>query len=365
MNLNRIALFYFGMQLGIITAFGTPYQCAKCGFTTEDPGRRLVHIAWKHGYWCCFKHKERYKDATAFRKHIAMKHRYFVCTDCNMRIFKTEEEYQQHSRKYHLQPKSSFLSSDEDESYRCRYCFQQFGKKTVFSNKWESKIHHWHRHGTLKQFFLAVLPRRACCKPYHEKIIDYVTEKIEGDIWEDIKCFSEHVYEKHENLCLLCEQKISPLSDNPWFRRKEFVPGFVFEQARGGSCLSENHKTGAVCPCGQPLPFNAKSKLFQLRIDLLPFGSGLGATTYPYACMTDGTKDILSAFTTETSEEMLHPEGLKSFVTDKDTGKEIPTKQDFKSVDTTLTSIDEKKHENSHVSDTNVVPLVDNGINTK
>ena len=375
MNLNRIALFYFGMQLGIITALGTPYRCAKCDFTTEDPGLRLVHIAREHGYWCCFRDKVRYKNATAFRKHIATKHHYFVCTDCNLRIFKTEKEYQQHFQKYHSKLRSSSPFSDEDKSYRCSYCFPQFGKQTVLLNEWELEMHCWHRHGTLKQFFLTVSPRNACCKPYYGKIIGCETGETKGDAWEDIKCFSEHVYEKHENLCLLCEQKISTPSDELWFRRKEFVPGFVFEQVCEGSFLSENRKTGAVCPCGQPLPFNAKSTLFQLRIDLLPFGSGLDETTRPYACMTDGTKDILSAFSTETSKETPPSEGLKSFLTDNDTGEGIPTKPNSKpwqspslstkSIDATLTSIDDKKHKNFHVSDTNVVPPTDNETNVK
>jgi len=354
MNLNRIALFCFGIQLGITTVFGTPYRCYKCDFTTENPNRRLVHIAAKHGYYCCFKHRVRYKNATVFRKHMATQHSYFICTDCNMRIFKTEEEYQRHFQQYHSKSQSSSSFSDGDESYQCPYCFQQFEKSIVPSNKWERRMHHWHRHGTLKEFFLAVLPSHECCKPYHEKIIDCITGKEEGDIWKHIVYFLEHVYKEHENLCLLCEQTISSPSGKIWFRQKEFVPGFVFEQARNGSFLSGNRKTDTMCPCGRPLPFNAKSRLFQLRIDLLPFGRGLDAAIHPYACMTDGTKDILSAFTTETSEKMLHPEGLQSFVTDKDTGGEIPTKQNSKpspplstkSIDTTLTSIDDKNIKN-------------------
>ena len=326
MNLNRIALFLFGIQLGITTVFGTPYQCAKCGFTTEDPGRRLVHIAWEHGYWCCFEHKKRYQSAAEFRDHIAAhKRNHFVCTECNLRVFEENEEYQKHFKKYH----SKTQSSNEDESCPCPYCPKRLGKQIMLSNKWEQRVHRWHRHGTLKDFFPAVLPLHQCCKFYHEKIIDCIAKKLEGDILENIKCFSKHIYEgqEHKNLCLLCEQEISSFPDTLWFQREEFVREFIFKQARGGSFLSENRETNIMCPaCRRPLPSNAESKLFQLRIDLLPFGRGLDAVTHPYACITDGTADTLSTLTTEISEKMLCQKELESFVTDKDTEGNLSTK---------------------------------------
>ena len=112
--------------------------------------------------------------------------------------------------------------------------------------------------------------------------------------------------------------------------------------------------------------------MFQLRIDLLPFGSGLDIVTHPYACRTDGTKDVLSDFINKTSEKMLHPEGLQSFVTDKDTGEEIPTKQNSESspqpstqsCDTTFASIEGKKLKKTPFDD-DLTPLTDNEINIK
>ena len=379
MNLNRIALFLFGIQLGITTVFGTPYQCEKCGFTTEDPGRRLVHIAVEHGYWCCFEHKKRYKSAAKFRDHIAHKHNHFVCTECNLRVFKKDKdkEYQQHFQKYH----SKTQSSNEDESRQCPYCFEQLGKQIMLSNKWEQRVHCWHRHGTLKDFLPAVLPLYQCCKLYHEKIIDCIAgnsegKNSEGDILENIKCFSKHIYEgqEHKNLCLLCEQEISSFPGTLWFQQENFVPEFIFKQARRGSFLSENRETNIMCPaCRQPLPSNAESKLFQLRIDLLPFGRGLDAVTHPYACITDGTADTLSTLTTEISEKMLCQKELKSFATDKDTEGKFPTKPNSespqspsfstKSVETTFASTDDKKHKKLFVSDSNAVPLAGNGTN--
>ena len=384
MELNRISLFCFGIQLGITTALGTPYRCPMCDFKTADPNRSLVHLVVVHKDWHCFQCGKSHETEELFLKHITKCHPikkdhspYYVCTDCNFRVFKDKGKYQEHTKKYHPESQLSSSSTGENESHStgknesdyCRYCSQQFGKQVMLANKWEQRVHDWHCHGTLKDFFLAVLPLHQCCKQYHGKIVDCITtkDKREG-IWEKIADFSKHVYEEHKHLCLLCEKTIPSHSDKIWFQEEEFIPECVFKQARNKSFPSEE----TMCLCGQQLPFNVKSKLFQLRIDLLLFGSGLDIVTHPYACRTDGTKDVLSDFITKSSEEMPRPNELQPFDIDKDTGEKIPAEQNSESspqpstqsCDTTFASIEGKKLKKTPFDD-DLTPLTDNEINIK
>ena len=123
----------------------------------------------------------------------------------------------------------------------------------------------------------------------------------------------------------------------------------------------------SVCFCGKSVQHKAESQLFALKIDRLPFGTGLDTVTHPFYCIIDdGKNEKKDHSKREKAGNAVSPKSDASIRKDSEEPKENSHKAppspslSTKSVDTMLTSIDDKKLKKVPEVDAHTVLLTGN-----
>ena len=346
-SLSILFLFF-----GNIAAFAV--DCPECKQSYPDFTHLAVHCALKHKFWLCPNCQEtfRVEDKKAYWRHRTKAHGEAVCFACNLRIFHHKQEWKRHRTK-HKEKDNSLLSTNGAP------CCPQ--APVHLRGHWVRKLHMAHFHGSWLDFFVTVRVLSDCCEPFREAILTDYSDYLKSD-WSDdvrekflkgIRNFSKHVCKAH-GLCFFCESK---LGDTDMFDHQTIYTDF-FLQPRKNMFLLKTKRVS--CFCGQCVQRNAESRLFALKIDRLPFGTGLDTVTYPFYCIIDGSTDERKSLSEELKNENTIP--LQS-----DEHFKVPQSPSFstKSVDTTLTSTDDKKIKKLSVFDAGVAPSTNNEINVK
>ena len=356
------------LWFGIVAAHAD-HVCPSCKQSYPDFTRLAVHCALEYELWLCPKCPKTFPvgDKKLYRVHRIKEHGEAVCFACNLRVFHNKNEWKRH-REQHKKENNSFLSLT---SIPC--CSRA---PVNLRSHWVQKLHTAHFHGSWLDFFVTVRLLSGCCEPFREAILTNYSDYLKSDGSNDMKKkflkgirnFSKHVYDKH-GLCFLCERGLIPGIDKDIFDSQPHIGTNVFLRS-GSHVLALPKEKNLTCFCGKKAQRNAESRLFALKIDRLPFGTGLDTVTHPFYCTIDDGKN----------EKKEQPEKLKA-------GTAMPSKSDAnsrkyseepkenppkapqspsfstKSVDTTFASTDDKKHKKLPVSDTDGVLLKGNGTN--
>ena len=330
--------------------------CPSCKRTYPDFTRLAIHCALEHELWLCPKCPKTFpvENKKAYWLHRMEKHKEVVCFACNLRVFSDKNEWQRH-RKKHEEKVLSLL-----DNFPCCPQMPEHAE-TV----WVRELHAAHRHGSWIDFLCKVRPLHKCCEPFRNAVFEaYFSKRSKKTLLEGMRDFSRHVYEKH-GLCFFCERK---LDNTDMFGCQKICTDFFLRPR--GNMFSLKMKSFS-CFCGKRTQRNAASRLFALKIDRLPFGTGLDTVTHPFYCIVDDGKN----------EKEAQPEKLKAVnvmpsKSDANPRKYLEEpKENFlkpqspslsiKSVDTTLTSIDDKKYKKLPAFDDNLASPTDNEINVK
>ena len=365
-NLRCIPSALLFLCIGSFSMFAD--LCPSCKQSYPDFTRLAVHCALKHGTWLCPKCPKIFpvKDRKSYWHHRIEEHLEAVCFDCNLRAFRDPREWERH-RKQHGKDISFFSLN----SIPC--CSRAPAK---FGSHWVRKLHIARFHGSWLDFFATVRVLSDCCESFRGAILtdysDYLKDDLEDDVREKflkgIRNFSKHVYHKH-GLCFLCERELTPEIDKDIFDNHPHLGADVFLQLRENVSVLPRDGN-CTCLCGNEVQRNAASRLFALKIDRLPFGTGLDTVTHPFYCVIDGNGDksgknlsddlkIANEIASECDEKSVRNDSDEPI---KD-NTEVPQSPSFsiKSVDTTLTSTDNKKHKTGSKFDARTIRLTDNG----
>ena len=341
--------------------------CPSCKQSYPDFTRLAVHCALEHGTWLCPKCPQTFhvKDRKLYWHHRIKEHLEAVCFACNLRAFRDPREWERH-RKQH--GKDNSLLSLNNVS-----CCPQ--APVHFGSHWVRKLHTAHFHGSWLDFFATVRVLSDCCESFRGAILtdysDYLKDDLEDDVREKflkgIRNFSKHVYHKH-GLCFLCERELTPEIDKDIFDNQPHISADVFLPS-GIQVLVLSKEQNLPCFCGQKAQHNVESRLFALKIDRLPFGTGLDTVTHPFYCIIDGSGDksgknlsddlkIANEIASECDEKSVRNHSDEPI---KD-NTEVQQSPSFstKSVDTTLTSTDNKKQKKVPEVDAHTVLLTGN-----
>lgn len=370
LHILRCILLSFPLAfLGNIAIFADD-TCPSCGQSYSDFTHLAVHAVSKHALWLCPNCRETFpvKDKKSYRLHRIKEHKEAVWFACNLRVFRSRIEWTRHLEK-HWGKDVCFVPPC---NLPC--CLQLSLSKR--NSVWSQQLHGAHFHGSWLDFFVTVRLLYRCCKPFREAILTDYSDHLKSDGSNDMKKkflkgirnFSKHVYDKH-GLCFLCERRLTSGIDKDIFDSQSHIGTNVFLRS-GSHVLALPKDENLTCFCGKRAQRNAESRLFALKIDRLPFGTGLDTVTHPFYCTIDDGKN----------EKKKQPEKLKA-------GTAMPSKSDAnsrkyseepkenppkapqspsfstKSVDTTFASTDDKKHKKLPVSDTDGVLLKGNGTN--
>lgn len=349
--------------IGMVSA--SAVNCPSCKQTYPDFTRLAVHCALKHDTWLCPKCPTTFpvKNKESYRLHRLKKHGEAVCFACNLRVFRDPCEWERH-RKQHGKDISFF-------SLNSIPCCSRV--PASLEGRCAQKLHKAHFHGSWFEFFLTVRPLFDCCKPFREAILTGYLDfskrfgNVRKNFLKGIRNFSKHVYEKH-GLCFLCERELTPEIDKDIFDNQPYIGADVFLRS-GIHVLILSKEQNLTCFCGKRAQRNAESRLFALKIDRLPFGTGLDTVTHPFYCVIDGSGDkngknlsddlkIANEIASECDEKSVRNHSDEPI---KD-NTEVPQSPSFstKSVDTTLTSTDNKKHKKVPEVDAHTVLLTGN-----
>jgi hypothetical protein len=367
-NLRCIPSVLLFLCIGSFSMFAD--LCPSCKQSYPDFTRLAVHCALEHGTWLCPKCPKTFpvKDRKSYWHHRIKEHLEAVCFACNLRAFRDSRGWERH-RKQH--GKDISLLSLNNVSCCPR-------APVHFGSHWVRKLRTAHFHGSWLDFFVTVRLLFDCCEPFREAILTGYSDYLKGD-WPDdvrekflkgIRNFSKHVYDKH-GLCFLCERELTPEIDKDIFDNQPHIGADVFLRS-GTHVLILSKEQNLTCFCGKRAQRNAESRLFALKIDRLPFGTELDTVTHPFYCIVDGNKAEGKAPQKDVKTENAVPSkfGEKSGnYSDEPKGKPLkaPSSPSLltRSVDTTLTSTDGKKHENCLKLDVRTFHLTDNETNEK
>lgn len=345
--------------------------CPSCKQSYPDFTHLAVHCALEHDTWLCPKCPKTFpvEDKKSYRYHRIKEHGEAVCFACNLRVFRNKITWEHHLKKH----KGKDVRPVPPSNFPC--CLQSsLSKKNTV---WLQQLHRAHLHGSWLDFFVTVRLLSDCCEPFREAILTDYSDYSKGD-WHEgvmekflkgIRNFSKHVYEKH-GLCFLCERELMPEIDKDIFDSQPHIGADVFLRS-GSHVLVFPKEKNLTCFCGKKAQRNAESRLFALKIDRLPFGTGLNQITHPFYCVTDGSRIVKKAPSKDLRAASTVPSKFNEKSAPNHSDKpikgnsEVPQSPSFstKSVDTTLTSTDNKKHKKVPVSDTDVVPLTGHETN--
>ena len=335
---RRVSLLFLFLFFENIAVFAV--NCPKCKQSYPDFTHLAVHCALEHGTWLCPNCQKtfRVENKKAYRSHRAEEHGEDVCFVCNLRVFRDENEWEYHCKKH--EEKVLFLPN----GFPC--CPQMPSDATTV---WVRKLHAAHRHGSWIDFLCKVRPLHECCELFRNAIFEacYFPKYSEKTFLKSMKDFSEHVCKMHR-LCFLCERKL----DNTDMFERQTVQTYFFLNPRGN--MFSLKKENFTCYCGKNVQHNAESRLFALKIDRLPFGTGLDTVTHPFYCIIDENENEKEdpPERLKAGNAMSPESGGKSARNHSDkpikgnSGKPQSPPLSTKSVDTTLTSIDDKKYKN-------------------
>ncbi len=368
-HILRCILLSFPLAfLGNIAIFADD-TCPSCGQSYSDFTHLAVHAVSKHALWLCPNCRETFpvKDKKSYRLHRIKEHKEAVWFACNLRVSRSRIEWTRHLEK-HWGKDVCFVPPC---NLPC--CLQLSLSKR--NSVWSQQLHGAHFHGSWLDFFVTVrLPYR-CCKPFREAILTDYSDHLKSDGANDMKKkflkgirnFSKHVYDKH-GLCFLCERRLTSGIDKDIFDSQPHIGTNVFLRS-GSHVLALPKDENLTCFCGKKAQRNAESRLFALKIDRLPFGTGLDMVTHPFYCVIDGSGDksgknpsddlkIANEIASECDEKSVRNHSDEPI---KD-NTEVPQSPSFstKSVDTKLTSTDNKKHKKVLEVDAHTVLLTGN-----
>jgi len=349
-----VSLSFSMLFFGNYTAFGV--DCPECKQSYPDFTRLALHGALEHELWLCPKCPKTFpvKDRKSYWHHRIKEHGEAVCFACNLRVFRDKDEWKRHLEKHGK--KMPLLSN------RFPCCPQMPDHAETV---WVLELHGAHRHGSWINFLCKVRPLHECCKPFREIVLT----SSGGTFLGSIRNFSKHVHEKH-GLCLLCERELTFGTDSDMFAEQPCLKANFFLKPRGNIFVPKTKSF--TCFCGKRAQRNAESRLFALKIDRLPFGTGLNTVTHPFYCIIDGSNSE-----EKNSTKRLKAENAVPSKSDKSIRKhsDEPKKNSLKappspsfsaeSVDTTFISMNDKKHKNSLLSDARTVFSTNNEINVK
>ena len=358
-NLRCIPSALLFLCIGSFSMFAD--LCPSCKQSYPDFTRLAVHCALEHKLWLCPNCQEtfRVEDKKAYWRHRTKAHGEAVCFACNLRAFRNKTEWKRHRTK-HKEKDDSLLSTNGAP------CCPQ--APVHLRGHWVRKLHMAHFHGSWLDFFVTVRVLSDCCEPFREAILTHYPDYLKSD-WSDdvrekflkgIRNFSKHVCKVH-GLCFFCESK---LGDTDMFDHQTIYTDFFLQPRKNMFSL----KTGSFpCFCGQCVQRNAESQLFVLKIDRLPFGTGLDTVTHPFYCIIDdGKNEKKDHSEREKAGNAVSPKSDASIRKDSEEPKENSHKAppspslSTKSGDTTLTSIDDKKHKKVPEVDAHTVLLTGN-----
>lgn len=353
---RRVSLLFLFLFFENIAVFAV--NCPKCKQSYPDFTRLAVHAALEHKLWLCPKCPETFgfENKEAYWLHRKKEHEEIVCLACNLRAFSDENEWEYHCKKH--EEKVLFLPN----GFPC--CPQMPSDATTV---WVRKLHAAHRHGSWIDFLCKVRPLHECCELFRNAIFETVfSDWDEGKFMSNVERFSKHVYDAH-GLCFFCERKL----DNTDMFERQTVQTYFFLNPRGN--MFSLKKENFTCYCGKNVQHNAESRLFALKIDRLPFGTGLDTVTHPFYCIIDENENEKKDHSERgKARNAVSSKSDASIRKDSEEPKENshtapppPPPLSTKSIDTTLTSVDDKKYKKLPAFDTDDVSLTDNEINVK
>lgn len=273
------------------------HRCGTCLKRFPTIERFLIHAIVRHEQYACpdcirttFNGKDKndgkpymketrgFKKGNAYLEHTREKHGKFICLQCNMRTFKTQESYDNHLKDGHKEGKI------KAECARC-------GHPNTFRYKAERRLHEL-QHAFLLFFLEETICGYECCVPFQKALSRKTREKFSKEEKnpkiEAVRTFAIHVLEVHKR-CLFCE---NPVTDKSREVLKETLKSMTYRQiahdARMFMRLDENTFTKGEIPvipcdmCGSALYPNHKSRLFFASIKEFPFGKGLNIRDYPF-----------------------------------------------------------------------------------
>ena len=275
-NLRCIPSALLFLCIGSFSMFAD--LCPSCKQSYPDFTRLAVHCALEHGTWLCPKCPKTFpvKDRKSYWHHRIKEHLEAVCFACNLRAFRDPREWERH-RKQHAKKDKSLLSLNGVSC--CPRAPVHFG------SHWVRKLRIAHFHGSWLDFFATVRVLSDCCESFRGAILTGYSDYLKGD-WPDdvrekflkgIRNFSKHVYDKHR-LCFLCERELKSGIDKDVFDSQPHIGADVFLRA-GGHVLVLPKEKNFTCFCGKRAQRNVESRLFALKIDRLPFGTGFDQIT--------------------------------------------------------------------------------------
>ena len=308
-NLRCIPSALLFLCIGSFSMFAD--LCPSCKQSYPDFTRLAVHCALEHGTWLCPKCPKTFsvEDKKSYRLHRLKEHGEAVCFACNLRVFRNGSEWEHHLEKH----KRESIRSVPPGNLPC--CLQLSLAKG--NTVWSQQLHRAHFHGSWLDFFVTVRLFSDCCEPFREAVLVNYSDYLKDD-WEEgvkkkflkgIRNFSKHVCDKH-GLCFLCERELTPEIDKDIFDSQPYIGTDVFLRS-GSHVLVLPKERNLTCFCGKRAQRNAESRLFVLKIDRLPFGTGLNTVTHPFYCVINGSEN----------EKEEPPEKLK-------TGNAVPSKSD-------------------------------------
>jgi hypothetical protein len=209
---------------------------------------------------------------------MSEKHGKFVCLQCNVRIFKTRENYDKHLKDGHKEGKI------KAECARC-------GHPNTFRYTAERMLHEL-RHAFLLFFLKETICGYECCIPFQKALSGKTRKKLSEEEknpeTEAMRAFAMHVSKDHKR-CLFCENPVAKESAGILEGK---LANLTYKQIRydarmfiqlDANTFSKGEIPVIPCDmCGSALQPNRKSRLFFASIKELPFGKALNIRDYPF-----------------------------------------------------------------------------------